>query len=90
VTFRRIAVVNRGEAAMRLIHAVRDLNAETGSTTQVVALHTEGERRAIAGSWRWVRNSPSASTSMKRRSKASPRAVSSASGRAMPRALLIG
>ena len=25
--FRRIAIVNRGEAAMRLIHAVRDLNA---------------------------------------------------------------
>jgi acetyl/propionyl-CoA carboxylase alpha subunit/acetyl-CoA carboxylase carboxyltransferase component len=47
VTFRRIAVVNRGEAAMRLIHAVRDLNAETGSTIQVVALHTEGERRAM-------------------------------------------
>ena len=27
--FRRIAIVNRGEAAMRLIHAVRDLNAQT-------------------------------------------------------------
>jgi biotin carboxylase len=26
----RIAIVNRGEAAMRLIHAVRELNAETG------------------------------------------------------------
>ena len=26
--FQRIAIVNRGEAAMRLIHAVRDLNAE--------------------------------------------------------------
>ena len=47
MTFRRIAVVNRGESAMRLIHAVRDLNAETGSTIQVVALHTEGERRAM-------------------------------------------
>ena len=47
MTFRRIAVVNRGEAAMRLIHAVRDLNAETGSTIEVVALHTEGERRAM-------------------------------------------
>src|SRR5690349_24288109 len=32
---------------MRLIHAVRDLNAETGSTIQVVALHTEGEKRAM-------------------------------------------
>jgi len=55
VTFSRIAVVNRGEAAMRLIHAVRDLNAASaapsaaGSSTpiEVVALHTEGERRAM-------------------------------------------
>ena len=30
--FSRIAIVNRGEAAMRLIHAVRELNAETGRT----------------------------------------------------------
>ena len=28
--FTRIAIVNRGEAAMRLIHAVRDLNAQDG------------------------------------------------------------
>ena len=28
--FTRIAIVNRGEAAMRLIHAVRELNAEGG------------------------------------------------------------
>ncbi len=27
---RRIAIVNRGEAAMRLIHAVRELAAQTG------------------------------------------------------------
>ena len=47
MTFRRIAVVNRGEAAMRLVHAVRDLNAETGSTIQVIALHTEAEKRAM-------------------------------------------
>jgi acetyl/propionyl-CoA carboxylase alpha subunit/acetyl-CoA carboxylase carboxyltransferase component len=45
--FSRIAVVNRGEAAMRLIHAVRDLNAEHGSAIEVVALHTESERRAM-------------------------------------------
>jgi len=47
VSFSRIAVVNRGEAAMRLIHAVRDLNAEHGSHIEVVALYTEGERRAM-------------------------------------------
>ncbi|MFN8099288.1 MAG: carboxyl transferase domain-containing protein [Dermatophilaceae bacterium] len=46
--FTRIAVVNRGEAAMRLIHAVRDLNAEStdGRRIEVVALHTEGEKAA--------------------------------------------
>jgi len=47
VSFSRIAVVNRGEAAMRLIHAVRDLNAEHGSHIEVVALYTDGERRAM-------------------------------------------
>ncbi|KRE61004.1 carboxyl transferase domain-containing protein [Nostocoides sp. Soil756] len=48
--FSRIAVVNRGEAAMRLVHAVRDLNAELppgGARTEVVALHTEAERTAM-------------------------------------------
>ncbi|MFZ2512123.1 MAG: carboxyl transferase domain-containing protein, partial [Gordonia sp. (in: high G+C Gram-positive bacteria)] len=39
--FRRIAIVNRGEAAMRLINAVRDLNAETGDSVQTIALHTD-------------------------------------------------
>src|SRR3954463_11426119 len=42
----RIAVINRGEPAMRLIRAVRELNAEHGSRTRVIALHTEAERRA--------------------------------------------
>ena len=37
--FKRIAIVNRGEAAMRLIHAVRDLNAEhpDAATWQAIA-----------------------------------------------------
>jgi acetyl/propionyl-CoA carboxylase alpha subunit len=35
--FNRIAIVNRGEAAMRLIHAVRDHSAETGTRTATVA-----------------------------------------------------
>ena len=46
----RIAIVNRGEAAMRLIHAVRDLNAAArpcGHRIETVALHTEGERTAM-------------------------------------------
>ncbi|WBB67811.1 carboxyl transferase domain-containing protein [Micromonospora sp. WMMD812] len=45
--FSRIAIVNRGEAAMRLIHAVRELNAETGvAPIETVALYTEAERSA--------------------------------------------
>jgi acetyl/propionyl-CoA carboxylase alpha subunit len=43
----RIAVVNRGEAAVRLIRAVRELNAEYGCGIKTVALHTEAERRAM-------------------------------------------
>src|SRR3712207_3444102 len=31
---------------MRLIRAVRELNAEHGAGTRVIALHTEAERRA--------------------------------------------
>ncbi|MFG1817559.1 carboxyl transferase domain-containing protein [Kribbella sp. NPDC049174] len=44
--YKRIAVVNRGEAAMRLINAVRELNAEGGEPIETIALYTEGERTA--------------------------------------------
>jgi acetyl/propionyl-CoA carboxylase alpha subunit/acetyl-CoA carboxylase carboxyltransferase component len=47
---RRVAIVNRGEAAMRLIHAVRELNARgrAGSEAiETIALHTDGERAAM-------------------------------------------
>ena len=44
--FSRIAIVNRGEAAMRLIHAVRDLSAETGAQIETVALYTDADRSA--------------------------------------------
>ncbi|HET7475052.1 MAG TPA: carboxyl transferase domain-containing protein [Dermatophilaceae bacterium] len=48
--FQRIAILNRGEAAMRLIHAVRELNAErpqpSAQHTQTVALFTDAERTA--------------------------------------------
>ena len=48
VTFpKRIAVVNRGEAAVRLIRAVRELNAEFDCGIRTVALHTDAERRAM-------------------------------------------
>ncbi|WJK38655.1 carboxyl transferase domain-containing protein [Solwaraspora sp. WMMA2056] len=44
--FSRIAIVNRGEAAMRLIHAVRELAAETGARVETVALYTDVDRTA--------------------------------------------
>ncbi|HEV3357943.1 MAG TPA: biotin carboxylase N-terminal domain-containing protein [Pseudonocardiaceae bacterium] len=44
--FSRVAIVNRGEAAMRLIHAVRELSAETGTRIETVALYTDADRRA--------------------------------------------
>ncbi|MBB2940751.1 acetyl/propionyl-CoA carboxylase alpha subunit/acetyl-CoA carboxylase carboxyltransferase component [Actinoplanes lutulentus] len=44
--FRRIVIVNRGEAAMRLIHAARDLSAETGTPIETVALFTDVDRHA--------------------------------------------
>src|SRR5882672_7095925 len=46
--FKRIAIVNRGEAAMRLIHAVRDINADgAGEPITTIALYTDAERNAM-------------------------------------------
>ncbi|MGK2929274.1 MAG: carboxyl transferase domain-containing protein [Acidimicrobiales bacterium] len=42
-SFRRVAIVNRGEAAMRLVHAAR----EFGTPLVTIALHTAAERRAM-------------------------------------------
>ncbi|ASO20505.1 acetyl/propionyl-CoA carboxylase alpha subunit/acetyl-CoA carboxylase carboxyltransferase component [Actinoalloteichus hoggarensis] len=44
--FSRVAIVNRGEAAMRLIHAVRELSAETGTRIETVAFFTDVDRTA--------------------------------------------
>jgi acetyl/propionyl-CoA carboxylase alpha subunit/acetyl-CoA carboxylase carboxyltransferase component len=45
--FTRVAVINRGEAAMRLIHAVRELNAAGDQPRiQTIALYTEAEATA--------------------------------------------
>ncbi|MBV9844708.1 MAG: ATP-grasp domain-containing protein, partial [Kutzneria sp.] len=44
--FSRVAIVNRGEAAMRLIHAVRELCAETGARIETVAFYTDADRTA--------------------------------------------
>ena len=40
--FRRLAIVNRGEPAMRLIHAVRELNAQRAEPIVVIALLHRG------------------------------------------------
>ncbi len=47
MSFTRIAVVNRGEPAMRLIHAAVEYNAERGTNLTTVALYTEPDRRAM-------------------------------------------
>ncbi|MBO4163549.1 ATP-binding protein [Micromonospora antibiotica] len=44
--FSRVAIVNRGEAAMRLIHAVRELAAQTDTRIETVALYTDVDRTA--------------------------------------------
>jgi acetyl/propionyl-CoA carboxylase alpha subunit/acetyl-CoA carboxylase carboxyltransferase component len=45
--FTRVAVINRGGAAMRLIRAVRELNEQRDLGIRVIALHTNAERRAL-------------------------------------------
>src|SRR5438093_1140649 len=45
--FTRLAIVNRGEAAARLLRAVRELNEEKGLGLRTIAFHTAGERRAL-------------------------------------------
>jgi len=45
--FSRIAVVNRGEPAMRLIHAVREWNAEGLRPLRTIALYTAVDRHAM-------------------------------------------
>ncbi len=44
--FERIAIINRGEPARRLIHAAQELAVERGRPILAIALHTEAERRA--------------------------------------------
>jgi acetyl/propionyl-CoA carboxylase alpha subunit/acetyl-CoA carboxylase carboxyltransferase component len=45
--FRRLVVVNRGVAAMRLIHAVRELNEEREVGIRLIVLHTHHEQQAM-------------------------------------------
>ena len=45
--FERIAIVNQGEAAIRLIQAIRELNRERQLSLSTVALFTESDRQAM-------------------------------------------
>lgn len=45
--FQRIAIVNRGEAAMRFIHAAREFSHERGVPMRTIALFTEPDRHAM-------------------------------------------
>ncbi len=45
--FHRLAIVNRGECAMRLIHAVREFNRENDTAIRTIAIYTEPERKAM-------------------------------------------
>ena len=45
-TFSRVAIVNRGEPAMRLINAVREWNAEGRPPLRAIAVYTVADRRA--------------------------------------------
>src|SRR5512138_1322177 len=44
--FRRVAIVNRGVPAMRLIHAIREFNLEHGTEIVTIAFYTEPDRQA--------------------------------------------
>jgi acetyl/propionyl-CoA carboxylase alpha subunit len=46
VPFHRVAIVNRGEPAMRFINAAAELNREGGDALTSIALYTEPDRRA--------------------------------------------
>jgi acetyl/propionyl-CoA carboxylase alpha subunit/acetyl-CoA carboxylase carboxyltransferase component len=45
--FSRIAIVNRGEAAMRLIRAAREVEVEQGSPLTTIAMYIDAERNAM-------------------------------------------
>jgi hypothetical protein len=45
--FSRVAIVNRGEAAMRVIRAAREVGVEQGSPLTTIALYTDVERDSM-------------------------------------------
>jgi acetyl/propionyl-CoA carboxylase alpha subunit/acetyl-CoA carboxylase carboxyltransferase component len=46
IEFQRVAIVNRGEPAMRFIHAAREFNHEYGTSLRTIALFTEPDNRS--------------------------------------------
>ena len=46
-SFSRLAIINRGEPAMRAIRAVRELNEQRDEAIRLIALYTETERDAM-------------------------------------------
>ena len=44
--FDRIAIINRGEPAIRFIRAVRQFNRENGTRLRTIVLYTEPDRHA--------------------------------------------
>lgn len=44
--FQRIAIVNRGEAAVRFVRALRDYNRERGTSLVAIALYTDPDQQA--------------------------------------------
>ena len=47
IEFQRVAIVNRGEAAIRFIHAAREFNHQYGTSLRTIALFTEPDSRAM-------------------------------------------
>src|SRR5215468_5548943 len=45
--FQRVAIVNRGEAATRFIHAAREFNHEYGTNIRTIALFTDPDRLSL-------------------------------------------
>jgi len=45
--FQRVVIVNRGEAAMRFIHAAREFNQEHSASLRTIALFTDPDRHAM-------------------------------------------
>ena len=74
--FQRVAIVNRGEAAMRFIHAAREFNQEHGTSLRTIGLFTEPDRHAM-----FVREADEAvflgPAQSSTRTRNSPRAVTS-------------